>query len=65
MVALPERGRDEHNEWVARIELLREEIYFPILAAHVHTDEVEHLVEAMEGKVNQAKSSRKTTAVPE
>jgi hypothetical protein len=50
---------------IIKLHLAKEEIYFPILAAHVHADEVEHLVEAMEGEANRAKSSLKALAAPE
>ena len=39
-----------------------EEIYLPILEAHLHAEEVDRMVEAMERTVNEAKSSLKAIA---
>jgi iron-sulfur cluster repair protein YtfE (RIC family) len=39
-----------------------EEIYLPILEAHLHAEEVDRMVEAMERTVNEAKSNLKAIA---
>jgi iron-sulfur cluster repair protein YtfE (RIC family) len=48
---------------IVKLHLAKEEeIYLPILEAHLSASEVAHLVEAMERTVNEAKSSLKAIA---